>query len=110
MRVRAQLVLVLVVLVVLEDARLRSMGSVGGRGGRDVRFVRYVVSLHFPNRQLADEGFLDSLALLAPLAAHIIHSVCESMIGIGSCHFLARILDIDILDIVNSTFQSPMLI
>jgi len=72
MRVRVQLVL-----VVLEDARLRSMGSVGERGGLDVQFVPYVVSFHFSNRQLADEDFLYSLALLARLAAHIIHSVCE---------------------------------
>jgi hypothetical protein len=44
-------------LAVLEDARLRNMGSVGERGGRDVQLVRYVVSFHFSNGQLADEGF-----------------------------------------------------
>jgi hypothetical protein len=65
-------------LVVLEDARLRNIGSVGERGGRDVPFVRYVVSFHFSDGQLADEGFLFSLALPARLAAHTIHSVCEA--------------------------------
>jgi len=70
--------LVLLVLVALGDARLRSMGSVGEQGGLDVQFVRYVMSLHFSNGQLADKGFLFSLALLAHLAAHTIHSVCEA--------------------------------
>jgi hypothetical protein len=76
MRVRVQLVLL--VLVALGDARLRSMGNVEGRGGLDVRVVRYVVSLDFSNGELADECFRYSLALLARLAAHTIHSVCEA--------------------------------
>jgi len=47
------------------------------------------------------------LALPARLAAHTIHSVCEAMVGMGDCQFLARSLGIDILDIANSTFKSP---
>jgi hypothetical protein len=73
--------LVLLALVVLGDARLRSTGSVGERGGLGVQFVPYVVSFHFSNGQLADKGFLFSLALPARLAVHTIHSACEAWLG-----------------------------